>query len=265
MSRRPPIHRASRSRSRDDHQRLIAGRNPVLESLRSGTALLRIVLLDAAHGKGIEDIRTMASQRGVRVETMPRDDFMAIAPGVHTQGVVAFAERQPTLTVADLLKTTEQNGRPGLLLLPDQIEDPGNLGALIRTAECVGADGLILVRHHSASLTAGTIKASAGAVEYLPIAETSNLARCIQELKERGYWIVGLDMDGDRHFAEIDYSGPIAIVIGSEGKGIRRLVREQCDFLARIPVYGRLSSLNASVAGALVMYEVARQRRGASS
>jgi 23S rRNA (guanosine2251-2'-O)-methyltransferase len=240
--------------------RQIVGRNPVLEALKAGTAIEQILLAKDSAGRGVEEIRALAQRRGIPVRDLERREFFAQAPDRHAQGVLAFAAQTSLLELSELVQQSKAAGEPGFLILPDQIEDPGNLGALIRTAECAGAHGLILTRHHSASLSPGTSKASAGATEYLPIAGVSNLVYAITELKEHGFWVVGLDMKGDRIYTGVDYSGPIAIVVGSEGRGIRRLVREHCDFLVRIPTLGKISSLNASAAGAVLMYEVRRQR-----
>lgn len=241
-------------------QRVILGRNPVLEALRARTTISRVVLLKTTGGKGIQEIRAIARTRGIPVEERGKDQFSQIAGDGNAQGVIALSPEQRTLTLDELIALSLGRNEPGFIILPDQIEDPGNLGALIRTAECAGAHGLVLTRHHSASLSTGTIKAAAGATEYLPVAEVANLVNTITELKKHGFWIAGLDMAGDRLYTQMDYSAPIAIVIGSEGKGMRRLVKEQCDFLVRIPLSGKISSLNASVAGGLVMFEVRRQR-----
>ena len=247
-------------RHKESRYRLIAGRNPVLEALRSPGGLVRVVLLDSVRGGIIEEIRHAAEEAGISVEILAREDFMEIARGAKAQGVLALAQDKPPIDLESLLLQMEGKDAPGFLLIPDQIEDPGNLGALIRTAECAGADGVIVARHHSASLSPGTIRASAGATEHVPVADAGNLVNAMKELKKMGFWIAGLDGKGDRLYTEVDYRGPIAIVVGSEGKGIRRLVREQCDYLVRIPLFGKIESLNASVAGALVMYEVSRQR-----
>lgn len=242
--------------------RPIVGRNPVLEALKAGTAITKIIVASGTEGSGIEHIRALARQRGILLHDVSRKDFLALAPDRHAQGVIAFAPERDLLDLTDLIDRSRSAGEPGILVLPDQIEDPGNLGALVRTAECAGVHGMVLTQHHSASLSIGTSKASAGATEYLPIAGVSNLVNAITELKDNGFWIVGLDMAGDRLYTDVDYRGPIALVVGSEGKGIRRLVKEHCDFLVRIPTLGKIQSLNASVAGALLMYEVRRQRTG---
>jgi len=240
--------------------RSIIGRNPVLEALKAGTAISRIVLMNTAEGSVIQEIKSFARRQGIQVQEMPKQEFVGFARDEKAQGVVALAAEQQTLDLSTLISHSKTRQESGFIILPDQIEDPGNLGALIRTAECAGAHGLVLTKHHSASLSSGAIKASAGATEHLRIAVVSNLVNAILELKENGFWIVGLEMAGERMYTEVDYSGSTAIVVGSERRGIRRLVREHCDFLVRIPILGKISSLNASVAGALLMYEVRRQR-----
>jgi 23S rRNA (guanosine2251-2'-O)-methyltransferase len=239
---------------------IITGRQPVLEALKAGTPVQKIVLLAGSQGRVVDDLRKLARDRNVPCEDVDRRAFGEIAPDAVTQGVVAIvpARNQPSLE--DLMEVVTRGREPGFLLVCDEIEDPQNLGALVRTAECAGAHGIIVPRHHSAPISSAVVKASAGATEHLPIAEVTNVTRALQSLKETGYWVVGLAAEGDRIYTEIDYRGPIAVVVGNEGRGIRRLVREQCDFLARIPLHGKIASLNASVAGALVLFEAARQR-----
>jgi 23S rRNA (guanosine2251-2'-O)-methyltransferase len=208
----------------------------------------------------VSDLLRLARDRNVPCEEVDRRVFGEIAPDAVTQGVVAIVPSRNQPSLEDLLEAVTRRRQPGFLLVCDEIEDPQNLGALVRTAECAGAHGIIVPRHHSAPISSTVVKASAGATEHLPIAEVTNVTRALESLKEAGYWVVGLAGEGDRIYTEIDYRGPIAVVVGNEGRGIRRLVREQCDFLARIPLHGRIASLNASVAGALVLFEAARQR-----
>ena len=222
--------------------RAITGRNPVLEALKAGTPIMKIIIGAGAEGKGLDQIRTIARERGILVKDLPKSEFLQQTSDRHAQGVIAFAKQREFAALADLIERSRSGDEPGFLVLPDQIEDPGNLGALIRTAECAGVHGLVLPRHHSASLSHGATKASAGATEYLPIAEVANLVNAIGELKESGFWIVGLDMAGEKLYTEVDYRGPTAIVVGNEGKGIRRLVKEHCDFLVRIPTSGGAGS-----------------------
>jgi 23S rRNA (guanosine2251-2'-O)-methyltransferase len=241
--------------------RVIAGRQPVMEALRAGTDIERVVFLIGVHGRVIDDIKSLALKRNVLVAEVARQEFREIASDATTQGVVALVSaQQQYVGLETLLRIPAERNQNGLLLILDEIEDPHNLGALVRTAECAGVHGVIIPKHHSASVTGAVAKASAGAVEHMAIAEVTNIVTMIKELKENGYWIVGLEAAGDRLYTEPDYRTPTAIVVGSEGKGIRRLVKEHCDFLVKIPLYGKIASLNASVAGAIVMYEVTKQR-----
>ncbi|MBI5472921.1 MAG: 23S rRNA (guanosine(2251)-2'-O)-methyltransferase RlmB [Ignavibacteriae bacterium] len=240
---------------------MIVGRKPVIEALKAGSSLDKIFLLSGIQGKPIEEIRSLARQRNVPVAEFNRQQFRELAKDQMTQGVVGIL--QPRHKYADveliLSAATERQQRP-FILICDEIEDPHNLGALIRTAECAGVHGVIVPKHHSAPVNATVTKTSAGATEHLPIAEVTNIVSTIEELKQKSFWIVGLDGAGDKRYNEVDYTSPVAVVVGNEGKGIRRLVREHCDFLVKIPLLGRIESLNASVAGALVMYEVVKQR-----
>ena len=243
--------------------RMIAGRQPVMEALRAGTHIERVVFLQGVHGRVIDDIRSLSLKQNVRVDDVGRQEFREIASDATTQGVVALVSTwHRYVDLEAVLQIPAERHEEGFLLVTDEIEDPHNLGALIRTAECAGVHGVIIPKHHSASVTGAVAKASAGAVEHMAFAEVTNIVNTLKELKQNGYWIVGLDAAGDRDYTGIDYKTPTALVVGNEGKGIRRLVKDHCDFLAMIPLHGRIGSLNASVAGALVMYEVARQRAG---
>ncbi len=240
---------------------LIVGRKPVLEALKGGTLIERIVLLQGVRGEVITEISSLAQRQKIPVDQANRQDFRELASDVTTQGIVAVVARRHTASVEDILARVAASKEPGFILVLDEIEDPHNLGALIRTAECAGVHGVVVPKHHSAPISAVTIKAAAGATEHLPVAEVTNISTTLDELKQAGYWVVGLETDGNKGYAGVDYRTPVIIVVGNEGKGIRRLVREHCDFVASIPVYGKIQSLNASVAGALVMYEVVRQRK----
>ena len=234
----------------------------MLEALKAGTQIEKVAFLAGVHGRVINDIRSLARQKGVEAQDVGRQEFRELASDATTQGVVALvASRRALMSLDEILEGSRQTGQKGFVLILDEIEDPHNLGALVRTAECAGVHGVILPKHHSAHLTETVTKASAGAVEHIAIAEVTNIVNTIEELKTHDFWIVGLDGDGDKEYTAVDYSSPVALIVGNEGKGIRRLVREHCDFLVRIPLHGKIASLNASVAGALVMYEVARRRR----
>ena len=242
-------------------QGIIAGRKPVMEALRAGTSIEKIVFLLGAQGTVMEDIRRAAERSNVPVSQASRQEFRGLASDATTQGVVAIVRQAKTFVgLAEIVEAAEAKNEKPLILILDSIEDPQNLGALVRTAECAGVHGVVIPKHHAASVTAAVVKASAGATEHMAMAEVTNIVSTMDELKERGFWTAGVALEGDIPFTEFDYTTPAAIVIGNEGKGIRRLVREHCDRLVRIPMYGSLGSLNASVAGALVMYEAARQR-----
>lgn len=241
-------------------QNIITGRRPVLEALKAGTAIETIMTLSGVHGRIIEELKILAETRGVEVVEMDREQFRKFANEQTAQGVGALVADRHFAEVPRLLEVAHQRAEPGLLLILDGIEDPHNFGALVRTAECAGLHGVIIPKHHAASVTGTVVKASAGATEHILIAEVTNLVHTIGKLKEKGYWIVGLDAAGDKLYTKIDLKAPVAIVVGNEGKGIRRLVRDHCDFLVKIPLFGKIDSLNASVAGALVMYEAVRQR-----
>jgi len=244
---------------------LIVGRQPVLEALRSDTALEKIYVLFGTHGPAIQNITQLAKRRGVPVREIDRARFIEMSSDAHAQGVLAVASTKAYVDIDALIKAAADKGEAPFLLILDEIEDPHNLGALMRTGECAGIHGAILPRHHSASMNETVAKSSAGASLHLPVAKVTNIASTMDELKERGVWIVGTDMAATRAYDEQDYTGPIAIVVGNEGKGIRKLVKEKCDFLVKIPMYGKIGSLNASVAGGLVLFEAARNRNKQSS
>lgn len=239
---------------------IISGRHPVLEALKAGVQIEKIVLLHGVHGTAIEKIRSLARQGGVSVVEADKQRFQRLNPQAVSQGVIALQPEKAYVDVSHLLDAAKEKNEPPFLLILDDIEDPHNLGALIRTAECAGVHGVVIPKHHSATVTQTVEKASAGATVHMMIAKVTNIAQTLEELKERGLWIIGTDAAGDRSYYDVDFHGPIAIVIGSEGKGIRRLVKEKCDFLVRIPLFGKIESLNASVAGAVVMFEAARVR-----
>ena len=232
-----------------------------MEALRAGTNIEKIVFLLGVQGTVIEDIRHAAERNNVPVSQASRQEFRELASDATTQGVVAIVRQSKTFVSLDeIVGTAEAKKEKPLILILDSIEDPQNLGALVRTAECAGVHGVVIPKHHAASVTSAVVKASAGATEHVAMAEVTNIVSTMDELKGRGFWTAGVAVEGDTPFTGFDYTTAAAIVIGNEGKGIRRLVREHCDRLVRIPMYGSLGSLNASVAGALVMYEAARQR-----
>lgn len=239
----------------------IVGRQPVLEALKAGTIIEKILVLEGVQGKPLEEIRAAAQARNIPVVVMNRYRFRDLVGHQKTQGVIALLSKPfKYSTVAQLLARAMAWGEKPFVVVLDEIEDPQNFGALVRTAECAGAHGAIVPKHRSAPVSTAVVKASAGATQHLPIAEVTNIVHTIEELKKEHLWITGLDASGDKLYIEVDFTLPIALVVGNEGRGIRRLVKEHCDFVVRIPLFGKIASLNASAAGAIVMYEVVRQR-----
>ncbi len=237
----------------------IIGRNPVLELLRSDREV-EALYVDGGERKGsIHQILAMARERGIPVKQVTTQKLDLMSEHGNHQGVVAVAAAHAYATLEELFAACQ--GEPPFFVVADEMEDPHNLGALIRTAEAAGAHGIIIPKRRGVGLNATVAKTSAGAVEHLPVARVANLVSTLKELKERGLWVYGCDMDGQT-WCETDFSGPVALVIGSEGFGMSRLVKEQCDFLISLPMRGKVNSLNASVAGGIVLYEVARQRMG---
>lgn len=242
-------------------ERIIVGRNPVIEALRADTPIEKIFLLYGVKGSSVGKIRHLAKQHNVLCVEVGKQKFRELVRDAAAQGVAAIVGTKTYVDTVDILAIASQRGEAPFVLVFDEIEDPQNLGALLRTAECTGVHGVVIPKHHAAHISVGVEKASAGASEYVPVAKVTNIASCLDELKDRGVWVVGAATDGNKVFTEIDYSMPVALVIGSEGKGIRKLIKEKCDFLVKIPLFGKIQSLNASVAGGLLMYEVARRRR----
>ena len=241
---------------------IIEGRNAVLEALRAGTPIDKIFIARGETDAALAHIAASARDRGVVVVECDRRklDFMS---RTHShQGVIAQAAVREYASVDDILAAAREKGEPPLVVVCDELSDPHNLGAVIRTAECAGAHGVIIPKRRSAGLTAVVAKTSAGAVSHLPVARVPNLTACLKELKEEGLWVFGADAAGDRTLYEADLKGPAAIVIGSEGDGMSRLVAQTCDVLVRIPMKGKLNSLNASAAAAILLYEAVRQRLG---
>lgn len=243
---------------------LIIGRNSVLEALRAGRAIDSLLVARGERSGSIGRILAECREKGIVIKEVDvkKLDFLC-GRGNH-QGVAAYAAAHAYACVADLLALAQQRGEAPFLIICDELEDPHNLGAIIRTAEAAGAHGVIIPKRHAASLSFAVSKAAAGALEYLPVARVGNLAATLDELKKQGLWIYGADMDGTP-FCETDYSGPAALVIGSEGRGLGRLIKEKCDFIVSLPMKGKINSLNASVAAGILMYEIARQRAGLSS
>ena len=239
---------------------MIEGRNAVIEALRAGTAIDKIYLLKGDTDKTLGHIASRAREAGIVVVDADRRKLDAMSRTHAHQGVIALAAVREYVTVESMLESARQKGENPLLILCDEISDPHNFGAILRTAECAGAHGVIIPKRRSAGLTAIVGKTSAGAVSYMPVARVANLTAAIKDLKKEGIWIFGTAAGGNTSLYEADLKGPAAIIIGSEGDGISRLVAENCDFLVSIPMKGKISSLNASAAAAILMYEAVRQR-----
>ena len=239
----------------------IEGRNPVAEALKSGRNIDKIYIKKGdRHGSIIPIIR-MAKEKGIQISEADASRLDEMSETGNHQGVIALCAAAEYATVEDILRVAEEKGEAPFIVILDKIADPRNLGAIIRTANCAGVHGVIISKHDSATLTASCAKASAGAVEYTPVARVSSLAKTIDDLKKKNIWVTGADASGDKELFEADLKGAVAIVIGSEGEGISRLVLEKCDFVVKIPMRGNVNSLNASVAASLFMYEAVRQGR----
>lgn len=243
----------------EERSQILAGRNPVLEALRSGQELESIYIQSGAPKGPIGTVLNKARETGIPVKEVTREKLTQLT-GIEThQGVAAVCSAAQYAEMEDIY--ARAGGEPLFVVLCDEIEDPHNLGAIIRTAEACGAHGVIIPKRHSAGLTAAAVKASAGAAVCLPVVRVSNLVSTIQELKKKNVWFTCADMDGES-WCTLDFKGGIGLVIGSEGNGVSRLVKEQCDFVASLPMCGQINSLNASVAGGIILYEIARQRLG---
>jgi len=240
---------------------LIEGRNAVTEALRAGTAIDKIYMAKGETDHTLGRIANTAKKAGIVIVDVDRRKLDAMSVTHSHQGVIAVAAVREYASVEDILNAAYDKGENPLIVVCDEISDPHNLGAIIRTAECAGAHGVIIPKRRSAGLTAVVAKTSAGAVSYLPVARVPNLPALLKDLKKQGVWVYGTAAEGSTTLYKADLKGPAAIVIGSEGDGMSRLVRECCDFLVSIPMSGKISSLNASAAAAILLYEAVRQRQ----
>ena len=258
--RRPRQPRRDARPDPETAENLLEGRNALTEALAAGRAIDKVYLAEGNTDRALARLAAMAKQAGaVVVETDRRKLDQLSATGAH-QGVIAMVAAHAYATVEEILENAKNRGEAPLIVICDELSDPHNLGAIIRTAECAGAHGVIIPKRRSVGLTAVVGKASAGALEYLPVARVANLVSAIRELQKAGVWVFGTAADGDTALYQADLKGPAAIVIGNEGDGMSRLVAEACDFKVSIPMRGRISSLNASNAAAILLYEAVRQR-----
>jgi 23S rRNA (guanosine2251-2'-O)-methyltransferase len=239
----------------------LIGIHAVREALVAGRPLERIVIARGRHGNRFEELMDLARQRGVSVRFEDRAQIDRLAGSGQHQGVVALTAAKQASDLEDLIArgAARENGK-GFLVLLDGVEDPHNLGAVVRTALAAGADGVVIPERRAVGLTETVARVSAGALAHVPVARVKNLARAMEELKEAGYWLVGLDERAEKNYAGVDFTGPVGIVLGSEGEGLHELTRKRCDFLVSIPTAGPVRSLNVSVAAGVVLFEVVRQR-----
>lgn len=243
----------------DEGQDLIIGRNAVTEAVKGGREIDTLFIANGDRSGSIGMIMGLAREKGIVVKEVDRRKLDAMCGGGNHQGVAARAAAHKYAEVDDIIAAAKEKGEEPFVVICDEIEDPHNLGAIIRTADACGAHGVIIPKRRGVSLTYAVGKVSAGAVEYVPVARVTNLPSTIEELKSKGFWIYGADMDGTP-WDKQDYSGAVALVVGSEGRGISRLVKEKCDFIVSLPMKGNINSLNASVAAGILMYEVTKHR-----
>lgn len=244
-----------------DNQRndIIAGRNPVMEAIRSGRSIESILVAKGERSGSVVAIIAKAKQKNIPVKDVDSKKLDFLAKGVNHQGIVAQCAVKEYSTLEDIFALAEERGESPFIIVLDKIEDPHNLGAIIRTAECAGAHGVIIPERRSAGLSYTVEKTSAGALEYMPVVRVKNISVVLQKLKDKGIWVYGADMDGE-HYKKVNFDGAVALVIGNEGKGISPLVAKDCDVIVSLPMKGKINSLNASVAAGILMYEIADKR-----
>lgn len=238
---------------------VIEGRNAVIEAFRAGKTVDKLFVLEHCKEGSMNTVLREAKKHDTIINYVKKERLDQMSETGKHQGVIAYIAAFEYATVGDILKKAEDKGEPPFVVILDDIEDPHNLGAIIRTANLAGAHGIIIPKHRAAGLTATAVKASAGAVSYTPVAKVTNISKTIEELKDKGLWFVCADMGGTTMY-DLDLKGPIGLVVGNEGKGVSRLVKEKCDFIASIPMFGDIDSLNASVATGVLAYEIVRQR-----
>ncbi len=247
-------------KTEEGNENVVTGRNPVMEVLRSGRTVDKILVAKGEREGSLLKIVAMAKERGIPVMDAERSRIETLSGGAGHQGVLAFVTPFTYSTVEEILTLAEERSEPPCLILLDGVTDPHNVGAILRTACCCGVHGVILPKHNSCGMTPTLIKSAAGATEYMKVARVTNMTDTIEELKKHNIWIYGTDGSAAADIYHTDLTGACAFVLGDEGKGISRLVREHCDFLVKIPMKGPLNSLNVSVAGAVILYESLRQR-----
>lgn len=238
----------------------IIGKNPVTEALRSGRSINKLFIHDQLNPKTQQQLAGLAKEAGVIVKKVPKKKLDQLVDGAQHQGIVASVAAYKYFELDDLFNRAKEREEDPFFIILDEIEDPHNLGSILRTADASGCHGVIIPKRRAVGLTATVAKTSAGAIEYVPVVRVTNIAKTIDELKERHVWVVGTEAEADKDYRELEGDLPLALVIGNEGKGMSRLVREKCDWTVKLGMKGNVSSLNASVAGSLLMYEVFRKR-----
>ena len=246
--------------NKESQSNIICGRNPVLEAVRSGREIDRLLVAHGVSGGSVTAIIAKCNQRGILIKEVSPQKLDYYCSGANHQGVAVMFASQEYSTPEDILNTAKERNEQPFIIICDEIEDPHNLGAIIRTAEACGVHGIIIPKRRSASLNATVAKSASGALEYMKVARVTNIANTIDFLKEQGVWVMGADMDGE-DYSLVDFDIPCALVIGNEGKGIGTLTAKKCDRIVSLPMCGKINSLNASVAAGVLMYEVLRKRR----
>ncbi|MBL0389426.1 23S rRNA (guanosine(2251)-2'-O)-methyltransferase RlmB [Tumebacillus sp. ITR2] len=238
----------------------VEGRHPVLEALKANRTINKILMTEGATGSSVMEILAKARAASIVVQTVPKNKLDQISEGRNHQGVIAYIAAKDYVELEDIVEAANNSPRPGLIIVLDEIEDPHNLGSILRSADGVGAHGIVIPKRRAVPLTATVAKASAGAIEHIPVARVANISQAIESLKKMGYWVVGTDVDGEALYHQVDMTVPTVLVIGNEGKGLGEVVKKRCDHLVRLPMIGQVQSLNAGVATGILLYEVLRQR-----
>ncbi|HJH10335.1 MAG TPA: 23S rRNA (guanosine(2251)-2'-O)-methyltransferase RlmB [Metalysinibacillus jejuensis] len=245
----------------EQQSEMICGKNPVLEALRAGREINKIFIAEGVKKTGVNELLDLARERGVLVQFVPKKKVEQLANNDNHQGIVAAVAAYDYAELEDIFSAAQAKGEDPFILLLDELEDPHNLGSIMRTADAVGVHGIIIPKRRAVGLTSVVAKASTGAIEHVPVVRVNNLSQTVDTLKERGIWIAGTDAKKSVDYRKMDATLPLAVIIGSEGKGMSRILKDKCDFLYHLPMVGHVTSLNASVAAALLMYEVYRKRQ----
>lgn len=244
----------------DRQDEWIFGRNSVIEALKNGRSINKILIAKGQRQGSVKEVAALAKASGVICQETEEKRIAELAQGIRHQGVAASIAPVLYAEMEDIMSRAEALSEAPFIVMLDELEDPHNLGAILRTADAAGVHGVLIPKRRSCPLSATVARTSAGAVEYVPVARVGNVVQTIKELKKQGFWVIGADMDGEKNYYEADFRGPLVLVVGGEGKGVGRLTKENCDFIVKIPMKGKINSLNASVAGSILMFEAMRQR-----